>query len=101
MAFKEKVKELSRELKVELKELHGARIKLLVLAVVSMSMVRSVNLVKVAHGMLTKTKPLSNYRRLQRFISDVSWSGIPISRLILKVGQLSGPYVVLVDRTNW
>ena len=72
MAFKEKVKELSRELKIELKGLHGARIDLLVRAVLSMSAVRSVNLVKVAHGMISKAKPLSNYRRLQRFISRIS-----------------------------
>jgi len=101
MAFKEKVKELSRELKIELPELHGARINLLVLAVLGICSVRSINLVKVSHAMVSKAKPSSNYRRLQRFIAEICWSDTRLSFLILKISQLRPPYVILIDRTNW
>ena len=101
MAIKEKVKELSRELKIELSKLHQQRVNLIASAVISMSTIRSVNMVKVAHGMISKAKPLSNYRRLQRFISQVDWDDTGLGHLLLKMSELKGPYTLLVDRTNW
>ncbi len=58
MTMTEKVKELSRELKIDLTELNKERIRLITLAVLSMRIVRSIHLKEVANGMLTSVQLL-------------------------------------------
>lgn len=101
MALQEKVKELSREMKIDLSELNLARVKLITLAVISMASVRSINLKEVANGMMNNVLPSSNYRRLQRFIAEIDWSWVNLPKMILKIVGIEGPYTVLIDRTNW
>ena len=101
MAITEKVKELSRELKIGLMGINKCRIDLITLAVISMCSVGSINLVKVAHGMLSEVKVSSNYRRLQRFIAEVNWKWVNLPLFLIKVIGIKGPYTLLIDRTNW
>ena len=82
--------------------LHKARIKFLSYAVLALIKSRSVNLVQIAQMMETKASSASNYRRLQRFFSQIK---IPQGRLayfnMSLLGLLSKPAVLVFDRTNW
>ena len=101
MTITEKVKELSRELKIGLTGINKCRIDLITLAVISMCSVGSINLVKVAHGMLREVKVGSNYRRLQRFIAEVDWTWVNLPMFLINLIGIKGPYTLLIDRTNW
>ncbi len=95
MAITEKVKKLSRELKIGLTGINKCRIDLITLAVISMCSVGSVNLIKVAHGMLSEVKVSSNYGRLQRFIAEVNWKrgNLPLF-LINLIGKRPSNYTL-------
>jgi hypothetical protein len=101
MAYTEKVKELSRELKMNLNILTKPRLDLIALAILSLVKMCSISLVQISLGMDTKSKHLSNYRRLQRFIEQVSWDSLELMRLVIKWVQIQGPYTLLIDRTQW
>ncbi len=75
MAFKEEVKELSRELKTGLSGLTKPRIDLIALAVISLCGNGSTNLADKAAGVPNAVLRSSNYKRLQRFIKQVDWHG--------------------------
>jgi hypothetical protein len=74
---------------------------LIALAVLSLAVVQTSNLVRIAAGMSTDVKPASNYRRLQRFIDQVQWVPLEIMKLIIKWTGLKPPFVLLIDRTTW
>ncbi len=82
MAFKEKVKELSRELKIELVGFTKPRIDLIALAVISLCGNGSINLADIAAGMPNAVLRSSNYKRLQRFIKQVDWSWVNLPKFL-------------------
>ncbi len=91
MAIREKVKELSRELKMGLKGFNKSRVDLVALAVISIATVGSINLKEIAHGMLREVKTSSNYRRLQRFIAQADWTWVNLPKFLINLLGIEGP----------
>jgi hypothetical protein len=102
MATRSKVKQLACELIKNLPTLTKPRIDLIALFILSIVKVSTVNLSKIAIAMDTACKTQSNYRRLQRFISEVDFSPKLIIPLIIKwIRTEEENYTLLIDRTNW
>jgi hypothetical protein len=78
-----------------------ARLKTLAELVQAISSVRSVNLVKVAAGMHSKSLPDSSYRRIQRFIHDIRLDPKLLAPYLLRLAGIKAPYTLIMDRTNW
>jgi hypothetical protein len=66
-----------------------------------MSSARSVNLVKVAAGMNSKSLQQSTYRKIQRFIHDIRLEPKLLAPFLLRLVGISAPYTLIMDRTNW
>lgn len=102
MATRSKVKQLACELIKNLPTLTKPRIDLIALFILSIVKVSTVNLAKIAIAMDTACKAQSNYRRLQRFISEVNFSPTVIIPLIMNwIENDEQGYTLLIDRTNW
>lgn len=101
MATRKQVTKLARELIQNLPSLTKPRTDLIALAVLSLAVVQTSNLVRIAAAMSTDCKRASNYRRLQRFIDQVQWLPLEIMKLIVKWTGMQPPFVLLIDRTTW
>lgn len=89
------------ELHRTLPELTKPRTDLIALFILSILKVGTVNLVKISVGMGSHALAKSNYRRLQRFIDQVTWCFESLAPLILRWASISSPLTLLIDRTNW
>lgn len=78
-----------------------ARIKFLVLFIISLIKVSTVNLSKIALGFNAKAKDSSNYRRLQRFFSKFTIEFDCIAKLVIGLLPQKEDLVLTMDRTNW
>jgi hypothetical protein len=78
-----------------------ARIRLICLFINSLCKVKSVNFSKLSVGFDTKTKASSNYRRIQRFISQVDLPMEWIAKFIFGLLPEKESLVLVMDRTNW
>lgn len=92
--------ELRSILKSNLK-LHKARLDCLCNLLIGLILVCSVNLSKLATTLGTDANLNSNYRRLQRFFTQVSLSDLLIAKICLNLFKPSGKVVLILDRTNW
>ena len=72
MATRGKVKQLTGELINNHLKLTKPRLELVSLFIISLIQVQTVNMAKIALAMNTSCKVGSNYRRLQRFVKDIS-----------------------------
>ena len=81
--------------------LNLARIRLICLFVNALCKVKSVNFSKLSVGFDTKTKASSNFRRIQRFISQVDLPMGWIARFIFGLLPEKESLVLVMDRTNW
>lgn len=81
--------------------LNLARVRLICLFINSLCKVKSVNFVKLSSGFDTKSKASSNYRRIQRFISQVELPMMWISKIIFSLLPEKNALVLVLDRTNW
>lgn len=92
---------LAWELYQNLPTLTKPRTDLIALFILSILKVGTVNLVKISVVMGSKAQAKSNYRRLQRFIDQVSWCYKTLVPLILKWADIKSPLTLVIDRTNW
>uniref|UniRef100_UPI004049CE6E IS4 family transposase n=1 Tax=Flavobacterium sp. TaxID=239 RepID=UPI004049CE6E len=81
--------------------LNLARIRLICLFIRSLCKVRSVNFAKLSSGFDNQVNASSNYRRIQRFISQVELSMKLVSKLIFNLLPEKQSLVLVIDRTNW
>lgn len=96
-----KFKDFAWELFENLPTLTKPRTDLIALFIISILKVGTVNLVKISAGMGTTAQAQSNYRRLQRFIDQVTWCYKTLVPLILKWACIKGSLTLIIDRTNW
>jgi hypothetical protein len=87
---------LSKELPV-----NGARLKFMVLLIMSLLKVQSVSFERLAQGFDREVKLGSNLRRIQRFFAKFDLCGDLIARILFKMLPLAGPFRLTLDRTNW
>jgi len=84
--------------------LNLSRTKCLTAFIISMLQCRTVNLALLCNAMPSnKAKPGSWYRRLQRFIAEVSipWRVLPKMLVSMMALEEHGKWVLCMDRTNW
>lgn len=81
--------------------LNLARVRLICLFISALCKVKSVNFTKLSSGFDTKSKASSNFRRIQRFISQVDLSMLLISKIIFSLLPQKSSLVLVMDRTNW
>ena len=101
MATRKQVTELARELIENLPSFKKPRTDLIALAILSVILVQTSNLSRIAVAMSTKCQRKSNYRRLQRFIDEVQWVSMELMKLVIKWTDLEPPFILLIDRTTW
>ena len=77
------------------------RTDLVALFIFSILKVGIVNLVKISASMGSKAQDKSNYRRLQRFIEQVTWCYKTLVPLILMWADIRSPLTLVIDRTHW
>jgi hypothetical protein len=81
--------------------LNLARIRLICLFINALCKVKSVNFSKLSVGFDTETKASSNFRRIQRFISQVDLPMEWIAKFIFRLLPEKKNLVLVMDRTNW
>lgn len=81
---------------------HLSRIHCLVSFVFGLIQAKSVNLHLIAQQ-VANSKPSSAYKRLQRFVQQVSFSQETLASLIVSILELDrrAPWKLVFDRTNW
>ena len=89
------------ELLENLPTLTKPRTDFIAVFILSILKVGTVNLAKISIGMGTNAQIKSNYRRIQRFIDQVTWSYPSLVILIIKWSGITGPLTLIIDRTNW
>jgi hypothetical protein len=78
-----------------------ARIKFLAGFLIALIKVRTVNLVEIAICFEARAKASSNYKRIQRFFRSFDFELPELARLIPALMNLSPPFVLCFDRTEW
>lgn len=81
--------------------LNLARIRLICHFIKALCKVKSVNYSKLSAGFDTEVNALSNYRRIQRFMSGAALPMEWVAKLIFALLPRKGPLVLVMDRTNW
>lgn len=81
--------------------INAARIKFIVLLIISLIKVQSVNFERLSQGFDNPVDLSSNLRRIQRFFASFSLERDLMSRLLFKMLPFEGPYRLTLDRTNW
>lgn len=95
-----KYSELQEKLSQEL-PINAARIKFMVLLVISLLKVQSVSFERLAQGFDAAVELSSNLRRIQRFFAGFQLDGDLLAGLLMRLLPLPGPYKLSLDRTNW
>lgn len=80
---------------------HLARIKFVASFILTLLVLNTVNLTKLAGGLNGLAKRSSNYRRLQRFFKDFDLDQHQIATWVLAWVGAQGSFIVSIDRTNW
>lgn len=62
---------------------------------------RTVNLAHLASQFSGSALHSSNYRRLQRFFQHVHLDADAVAHIVVQMLNLSGPWLLALDRTNW
>ena len=80
-----------------------SRTKCLVLLIEGLISARTVNLAGLSARMFGGAKIASNYRRLQRFMSEVVFDWEPLAWLLASLSGILGEakWTLVLDRTNW
>jgi len=78
-----------------------ARIKFVARFLLALYAVRTVNLSILATVFSGSAKEESNYKRLQRFLSEFELPYAQLAEFVVKLLGIPGPYVLAMDRTNW
>jgi len=80
-----------------------ARIKCLALIILALIEARSVNLARISGFCNTQAAAASRYRRLQRFIQQVTFPPNKLAPLLLRIMEINpkDKLCLILDRTNW
>ena len=81
--------------------LNLARIRLICHFITALCKIKSVNYSKLSAGFDTQVNALSNYRRIQRFMSGAALPMEWVAKLIFALLPQKGALVLVMDRTNW
>lgn len=81
--------------------INAARIKCMVLLIVSLIKVQSVNFERLAEGFDNKVDLGSNLRRIQRFFAKFNLDKDLIAGLLFKILPVKDKVRLTLDRTNW
>ncbi|WP_337969210.1 transposase [Rickettsia tamurae] len=83
--------------------LNLSRAKCLGLFIISMLNSRTVNMSLLCNRMPSGIKAASWYRRMQRFISEISisWRVLPVMLVMMTGFEQEQKWVLCLDRTNW
>ena len=94
--------EISKMLKEALL-INAARAKTLTLIIFAMINCETVNLSKLSKHFKTHVKQASSYKRLQRFIKEVSFEATKLARVLLAFADVGAneKLKLILDRTNW
>ena len=78
-----------------------ARIKFLAAFLLALPHTRSVNLMRVAARFGGRATAASSYKRIQRFLRAFDLPFAELTQLLVKLMQLSPPFVLVIDWTEW
>ena len=94
--------EISEMLKEAL-SINAARAKTLTLIIFAMINCETVNLSKLSKHLKTGVKQASSYKRLQRFMKEVSFEATKLARVLLAFADVGAneKLKLILDRTNW
>ena len=77
------------------------RIKFVARFLLALYAMRTVNLSILATAFSGHAKEESNYKRHQRFISEFEMPYAELALFIVNLLGVTGPYTLVLDRTNW
>jgi hypothetical protein len=81
---------------------HKARLECLARLLVSLMLVSTVNLTRVALGFGGKATKDSRYRRLKRFFAEVNLNRKHVAKTVAGlIGLPDEPWIIIFDRTRW
>lgn len=80
---------------------HRARLKFMARFMSAVITLTTTNLSKIALALKAGVKLESNYRRIQRFLSNYDMDFTMLGRLLLHLCPERSPYVACIDRTEW
>ena len=94
--------EISKVLK-EVLSLNAARAKALAMMVFAMINCETVNLSKLSKHLKTDVRQESSYKRLQRFMKEVTFNPKELARALLAFADVKSDekLKLILDRTNW
>ena len=94
--------EISKVLK-EVLSLNAARAKALAMMVFAMINCETVNLSKLSKHLKTDVRRESSYKRLQRFMKEVTFNPMELARALLAFADVKSDekLKLILDRTNW
>ena len=94
--------EISKVLK-EVLSLNGARAKALAMMVFAMIKCETVNLSKLSKHLKTNVRQESSYKRLQRFMKEVTFEPMELAKVLLAFADVEADekLKLILDRTNW
>ena len=94
--------EISKVLK-EVLSLNAARAKALAMMVFAMINCETVNLSKLSKHLKTDVRQESSYKRLQRFMKEVTFNPMELARALLAFADVKSDekLKLILDRTNW
>jgi hypothetical protein len=78
-----------------------ARIKFVTRFLLALYAVQTVNLSILATAFSGSAQIDSNYKRLQRFLSQFEMPYAQLAEFVVRLLKLPGPYTLALDRTNW
>jgi hypothetical protein len=95
-------KEISKVLK-EVLSLNAARANALTMMVFAMINCETVNLSKLSKHLKTDVKQESSYKRLQRFMKEVTFNSMELAKVLLAFADVEADekLKLILDRTNW
>lgn len=80
---------------------HRARLKLIARFQAALLTLQTTNLSKIAVSLKGGVEIKSNYRRIQRFLSEYDVDFTALGSLLVHLLPQTGPYVAVLDRTEW
>lgn len=80
---------------------HRARLKFMARFCSALLTLTTTNLRRLAVALKAGVDPKSNYRRIQRFLSDYDLDSVMLGRLLVHLLPQRPPYKVVIDRTEW
>ncbi len=92
---------LAAALQIHFGDWNLSRIKCLSQMVLAIMMVKTINLVQVSTAFKGKAQQSSNYKRINRFMCNFSFSFDSIAKFVASTFPFGNAWYIAIDRTNW